>query len=100
MCGGCGVPLATAAQRTVGRCPDCPPRYDEAVFAALRDWRAATARAAGVPAYVVFTDATLEAIAERRPAAVGDLVGIAGVGATKLDRWGPSVVDVVSGASV
>jgi DNA helicase-2/ATP-dependent DNA helicase PcrA len=95
LCKGCGVPLTTAAQRTAGRCADCPPRYDQSLFAALQQWRAGTAAAAGVPAYVVFTDATLEAIAERRPARVEDLVGIAGVGAVKLDRYGPDVLDVV-----
>lgn len=93
------MPLATAAQRTAGRCPDCPPRYDEAVHDALTRWRAATAAAAGVPAYVVFTDATLEAIADRRPVEVGALVGIAGVGSVKLGRYGADVVDVVAAAS-
>jgi DNA helicase II / ATP-dependent DNA helicase PcrA len=99
LCRGCGVPLATAAQRTAGRCADCPPRYDEQLYTALRDWRAATAGEAGVPAYVVFTDATLEAIAERRPARVEDLVGIPGVGAVKLDRYGPGAVAVVQAAA-
>lgn len=96
LCRGCGVPLATAAQRTAGRCADCPPSYDVAVHEALRAWRASAAAAAGVPAYVVFTDATLEAIADRRPARVEDLVGIAGVGAVKLDRYGPAVVAAVA----
>ncbi|MGJ7441940.1 UvrD-helicase domain-containing protein [Aquipuribacter sp. MA13-6] len=99
VCQGCGVPLATAAQRTAGRCSDCPPRYDAAVHEALKAWRAATAAAAGVPAYVVFTDATLEAIADRHPTDVGALVGIAGVGSVKLGRYGPDVVGVVVAAS-
>jgi DNA helicase-2/ATP-dependent DNA helicase PcrA len=89
------VPLTTAAQRTAGRCADCPPRYDAVVHAALREWRSGAARASGVPAYVVFTDATLEAIAERQPREVAQLVGIAGVGAVKLDRYGPQVVETV-----
>ncbi len=95
LCRGCGVPLGTAAQRTAGRCTACPPRYDEVVHTALRSWRAATARSAGVPAYAVFTDATLEAIAERLPLEVPQLVGIAGVGAVKLDRYGAAVVETV-----
>src|SRR3712207_8307056 len=42
----------------------CPPTYDEALFERLREWRSRTAAEAKVPAYVVFTDATLVAIAE------------------------------------
>lgn len=99
VCKGCGVPLTTPAQRTAGRCPDCPPSYDVAVHEALRAWRATAAAAAGVPAYVVFTDATLEAIADRHPTDVGALVGIAGVGSVKLERYGPAVVEVVVAAS-
>ncbi|MFC5380629.1 ATP-dependent DNA helicase UvrD2 [Aquipuribacter nitratireducens] len=98
LCKGCGGPLVTAAQRTAGRCPDCPPRYDAAVYEALRAWRTRTAEEAGVPAYVVFTDATLEALAERRPHEVAELVGVPGVGSVKLDRYGADVVKVVAGA--
>ena len=99
LCRGCGVPLTTSAQRTAGRCADCPPRYDETVHEALRDWRRATAKARGLPAYAVFTDATLEAIAERRPLEVVQLAGIAGVGAVKLETYGPAVVAVVARAA-
>lgn len=68
------------------------------MHAALRTWRAERARAGGVPAYAVFTDATLEAIADRAPTQVGQLVGVAGVGAVKLDRYGPEVVGAVAAA--
>ena len=54
-------------ERTIGRCSTCPPTMDERLFEALREWRLATARAADVPAFVVFTDATLTAIAEQVP---------------------------------
>ena len=94
------MPLTTPAQRTAGRCADCPPRYDETVHEALREWRRTTAKVGGLPAYAVFTDATLEAIAERRPREVAQLVGIAGVGAVKLGTYGPDVVAVVTGAAV
>ena len=63
-CRSCGRALMTGAERKVGRCSDCPPTYDEATFEALRAWRLETPSAAKVPAYVVFTDATLTAIAE------------------------------------
>ena len=66
-CRTCGADLGTAKERTIGRCSACPPTMDERLFEALREWRLETARAADVPAFVVFTDATLTAIAERVP---------------------------------
>jgi DNA helicase-2/ATP-dependent DNA helicase PcrA len=97
-CRGCGQDLVTAATRKVGRCQDCPPTYDEATFEALRAWRLAVAGEAKVPAYVVFTDATLTAIAENRPASHGELAGISGVGARKLERYGADVLAILGGA--
>jgi DNA helicase-2/ATP-dependent DNA helicase PcrA len=96
-CRTCGRALATGAERKVGRCSTCPPTYDEATFEALRAWRLETAGEAKVPAYVVFTDATLTAIAESRPSTLGELAGIAGVGATKLERYGPAVLALLDG---
>jgi DNA helicase-2/ATP-dependent DNA helicase PcrA len=97
-CRGCGQDLVTAATRKVGRCQDCPPTYDEATFEALRAWRLAVAGAAKVPTYVVFTDATLTAIAERTPATAGELATISGVGARKIERYGDDVLAILSGA--
>jgi DNA helicase-2/ATP-dependent DNA helicase PcrA len=97
-CRTCGTGLDTAAERKVGRCSACPPPYDEATFEALRSWRLAVATDAKVPAYVVFTDATLTAIAERRPAGLGDLATISGVGTRKLERYGASVLAVLDGS--
>jgi DNA helicase-2/ATP-dependent DNA helicase PcrA len=96
-CRSCGRALMTGAERKVGRCADCPPTYDEATFETLRAWRLATATEAKVPAYVVFTDATLTAIAETRPATTEELAGIAGVGAAKLERYGPAVLALLDG---
>jgi DNA helicase-2/ATP-dependent DNA helicase PcrA len=79
----------------VGRCQDCPPTYDEATFEALRGWRLEVAAAASVPAYVVFTDATLTAIAEKRPVSSGELGSISGVGARKLERYGAAVLAIL-----
>jgi DNA helicase-2/ATP-dependent DNA helicase PcrA len=98
-CRTCGKSLMTGAERKVGRCSSCPPTYDEATFEALRTWRLETATAAKFPAYVVFTDATLTAIAETRPASLRELAGIAGVGAAKLERYGPAVLAVLAGES-
>ncbi len=66
-CRVCSAPLTTVAERKVGRCASCPSTYDEALFETLRAWRSETAKAESVPAYVVFTDLTLQAIAEVRP---------------------------------
>ncbi len=96
-CRGCGTELSTAAQRKVGRCDGCPPTYDESTYEALRNWRLAVARAQSVPAYVVFTDATLTAIAEARPASLPALARIAGVGARKLDQHGGAVLELLAG---
>ncbi|MFQ6169998.1 ATP-dependent DNA helicase UvrD2 [Oryzobacter sp. R7] len=94
-CRVCGGPLATAKERTIGRCTACPPTMDERLFEALRTWRLETAREADVPAFVVFTDATLTAIAERVPGDTRELSRIPGVGPAKLERWGDAVLAVL-----
>jgi DNA helicase-2/ATP-dependent DNA helicase PcrA len=66
------------------------------LFDALKRWRRERAKADGVPAYVVFHDSTLAAIAERRPRTTLELRTIAGVGPTKLERYGPEVIAVVT----
>ena len=97
-CRGCGAELTSAAQRKVGRCDDCPPTYDDATFERLRAWRLAVSREAGVPAYVVFTDATLTAIAEREPTDASALSTISGVGARKLEQYAADVIAIIGGA--
>jgi ATP-dependent DNA helicase RecQ len=59
---------------------------------ALREWRLATARAHGVPAYVIFHDSTLQAIASTRPQSLADLRGITGIGERKLERYGETLL--------
>jgi len=71
---------------------------DEELYGRLREWRLAAAAAQSVPAYVVFTDATLIALAERRPQSEADLIGIAGIGPHKLSRYGDAVLALVAGA--
>jgi DNA helicase-2/ATP-dependent DNA helicase PcrA len=68
---------------------------DERLFETLREWRLETSRAADVPAFVVFTDATLTAIAERVPTDVPSLARITGVGPAKLERYGDAVLAVL-----
>jgi DNA helicase II / ATP-dependent DNA helicase PcrA len=62
------------------------------LFTRLREWRAATAKEQDVPAYVVFSDATLLLIVGRRPASRAELAAVPGVGAVKLDRYGAAVL--------
>ena len=64
-------------------------------FINLKAWRAEVAREHNLPAYVIFHDATLAAIAERCPATLEDLQGISGMGAKKLEAYGEDVLRVV-----
>ncbi|MCP2259639.1 DNA helicase-2 / ATP-dependent DNA helicase PcrA [Streptoalloteichus tenebrarius] len=96
-CRNCGGPLVGTMAVKLGRCADCPSDVDEELLARLRAWRTERARQLKVPAYVVFTDATLTAIAEQRPADEAGLVAIPGIGAAKLDRYGADVIALVNG---
>jgi len=69
---------------------------DRDLFERLRTWRAETAKAASVPAYVVFPDAVLVSIASARPASLDALFAISGVGAKKLESYGDDVLLVVA----
>jgi DNA helicase-2/ATP-dependent DNA helicase PcrA len=96
-CRTCGAALSSGAQAKVGRCLRCPATYDEALFDRLRAWRLARAQSASLPAYVVFTDATLTALAETRPGDERELAAVPGVGPAKLDRYGAEVLAVLRG---
>jgi len=98
-CRICGATLLAGADRKLGRCPTCPSDLDEELFERLQKWRAATAADLKVPAYVVFTDATLVAMAERRPSSPAELLAIAGIGPRKLGQYGEAVFALVGGAS-
>ena len=65
-------------------------------FVALKAWRAEVAREHNLPAYVIFHDATLAAIAECSPATLEDLQGLSGIGAKKLEAYGADVLRVVA----
>jgi len=68
------------------------------LYERLREWRRAVAREQGIPAYTVFHDRTLLAIAEHRPRSPEELASIVGIGAAKLARYGPSLLELISGA--
>lgn len=67
------------------------------LFERLRAWRADTARAASVPAYVVFPDATLVGIVRARPESLDALASVSGVGVKKLELYGPAVLALIAG---
>ena len=69
-----------------------------ALVEALKTWRRDTARRLGVPAYVVLHDSTIEAIAHRRPRTERDLLGISGIGPSKLEQYGDDILGVVGEA--
>jgi len=76
---------------------ELPDGADAELFGRLRAWRSARAEAQKVPAYVVFTDATLAELAVRQPADVPGLVAVPGIGQSKLDRYGEDVLAIVRG---
>ncbi len=100
VCRVCGAALTLASERAVRRCASCPSDYDEDLFARLRAWRGEHAAARKVPAYVVFTDATLTAIAQSRPATPAQLLAVPGIGAGKLEQYGAAVLALVRGEQV
>ncbi len=75
------------------RAPSGP--RNEIVFEALREWRRDVAREHGVPAYTVFHDSTLQEVATVLPQSLDQLREISGIGATKLDRYGATLLDLV-----
>ena len=98
-CRVCGKALIEAVDRKLGRCADCPSDLDQALFQQLRDWRSEQAKEQSLPAYVVFTDATLTAIAEIRPPDRSALSKIPGVGAAKLERYADQVLAILTGSA-
>lgn len=94
-CRICRKALPTGAERAVGRCRTCPADVNEALLDALRAWRKEQAAELQSPAFVVFTDATLIAIAETSPSNDEQLLAIPGIGERKLDAFGSQVLRLV-----
>jgi DNA helicase-2/ATP-dependent DNA helicase PcrA len=95
-----GVVQPTAARpAATARAPRTPVTVSGAggaLFDRLKEWRRRRAAADGVPAYVVFHDATLAEIAERKPGDWADLAAVSGVGPAKLDRYADEVLAIVA----
>jgi DNA helicase-2/ATP-dependent DNA helicase PcrA len=94
-CRVCNAVLTSAPAIMLRRCETCSVDIDEELLAQLKDWRLNTARELKVPAYVVFTDNTLIAIAESLPVDDAALVAIPGIGARKLEQFGADVLGLV-----
>ncbi|MFK4728837.1 DNA helicase RecQ [Agromyces mediolanus] len=84
-------------RRAAPAAADLEPAQAE-LFEALRAWRAGVAREQGVPAYIVFGDATLRAVAVARPGSLAELDGITGIGAKKREAYGEGLIEVVRAA--
>lgn len=96
-CRVCNAALTTPSAIMLRRCESCPANLDEELLAELKDWRLRVSKEMKVPAFVVFTDNTLIAIAEARPADEAALVAIPGIGARKLEQYGPDILELVKG---
>ncbi|MEH3140440.1 MAG: ATP-dependent DNA helicase UvrD2 [Mycobacterium kyogaense] len=94
-CRVCNTPLTASAAIMLRRCESCPSDIDEQLLAQLKDWRLRISKEMSVPAFVVFTDNTLIAIAESLPTDDAALVAIPGIGARKLEQYGADVLTLV-----
>jgi DNA helicase-2/ATP-dependent DNA helicase PcrA len=97
-CPRCAAPVTGVAAARLRRCPACPPA-DQQLLSRLREWRKHRAKEQNVPAFVVFSDATLAAIATRRPRDATALRAIPGMGVAKLNRYGNEVLTLVRGGT-
>ncbi|MGV9797305.1 ATP-dependent DNA helicase UvrD2 [Mycobacterium sp. NPDC003449] len=95
-CRVCNATLTTSPAIMLRRCETCPSNLDEELLAELKEWRLGISREMKVPAYVVFTDNTLIAIAESLPVDEAALVAIPGIGARKLEQYGSDVLGLVT----
>jgi DNA helicase-2/ATP-dependent DNA helicase PcrA len=96
-CRICNNDLTTPAAVMLRRCETCAADVDEELLLRLKAWRLDVAKEQKVPAYVVFTDNTLIAIAELLPDDEAALIAIPGIGARKLEQYGPDVLGLVRG---
>jgi ATP-dependent DNA helicase UvrD/PcrA len=79
-----------------GQAPPKAVEPDDPIYAALKQWRLELAKAEDIPAYVIFHNSTLAAIAEHAPTNLGELAHVPGVGPAKLERYGEDVLEVLA----
>jgi DNA helicase-2/ATP-dependent DNA helicase PcrA len=87
--------LAAARDQLSRSSADVDTDVDPVLFAALVEWRRNLARVSGVPAYVIFHDTTLKAIATGRPESPDALLDIAGIGPVKAQRYGEAILELL-----
>jgi ATP-dependent DNA helicase RecQ len=90
--------IMSRSSRPVAELAPGLPAAAAGLFERLRSWRAATAREQGVPAYVIFHDATLREIAARQPSSLSELATVGGVGEAKLAKFGAQIIAVLRDA--
>ena len=74
------------------------PASDEKLEESLRQWRLAEAKRRGVPAFRIFNDQTLHAIAEERPATASELLAVPGIGISAVEKYGAAIFRLVQAA--
>ena len=92
-CVECGKPLTDKARR---RCTDCPAPYDEGLYERLREWRKVRAKEEEIAPFMIFSNATLEAVAERNPRTPADLLAVSGIGLEKLEKYGVELLEMLA----
>lgn len=95
-CRTCGTVLVDAVEIALGRCSACPADIDRDLLLALMAWRKEVSARSQAPAFIVLTNATLNAIAELRPRTTEELARVPGIGAHKLDLYGAEILAVVN----
>ncbi|HKY57023.1 MAG TPA: ATP-dependent DNA helicase UvrD2 [Aeromicrobium sp.] len=92
------APRRSKVKKQVATAVESLDAADRALFEQLKVWRLEEANRASVPAFVVFTDATLAALAQNRPSDQSGLLRMPGIGVSKIERYGDAVLKVISGA--
>lgn len=95
-CRECGERLGSPELRILGRCEEHAPEMDHLLVTELRQWRGELAKSRGVPAYVVMTDATIRALAERMPKSERELIAVPGLGPVKVEQFGEHVLSIIA----
>jgi len=91
------VRRAPRAARSTGRTAPALTAGDQALFEELRRWRSQRAKAASVPAVVIFDDKTLTEVATRRPSSRDALLQVPGIGPVKVERYGDDLLGMIAG---
>jgi DNA helicase-2/ATP-dependent DNA helicase PcrA len=91
--------LASRSNSALGAGSDDVSAVDDRLLGELHDWRGTVARAAAVPTFAVASDSTLRAIAAARPESAAALAEVPGIGRARLERYGPSILAIVAGAT-